>query len=62
MSLNKPWSLLVNISFFLKLEVDRSEYSSESKSSETDEEDDEENESSNEARFRTNNHVTFRGH
>ena len=45
MSLSKPWGLSVNISFFIKLEVDRSESSSECESSECDEEDDEENES-----------------
>ena len=59
MSLSKPWSLLVNISSFLKLEVDRSESSSKCESSESDEEDDEENESCSDARFRTNNRVTF---
>ena len=59
MSLNKPWSLSVNISSFLKLEVDWSESSSECESSESDEEDDEENESCSDTRFRTNNHVTF---
>ena len=59
MSLSKPWGLSLNISFFLKLEVDRSESSSECESSECDEEDDEENESCSNARFRANNHVTF---
>ena len=59
MSLYKPWSLSVNISSFLKLEVDRSESSSECESSESDEEDDKENESCSNARFQTNNHVTF---
>ena len=44
---------------FLKLEVDRSESSSECESSESDEEDGEENESCSDARFWTNNHVTF---
>ena len=58
MSLNKPWSLSVNISSFLKLEVDL-RWGSECKSSESDEEDDEENESCSDARIRTNNHVTF---
>ena len=58
MSLNKPWSLSVNISSFLKLEVDLCR-GSECKSSESDEEDDEENESCSDARIRTNNHVTF---
>ena len=58
MSLNKPWSLSVNISSFLKLEVDL-RGGSECKSSESDEEDDEENESCSDARIRTNNHVTF---
>ena len=58
MSLNKPWSLSVNISSFLKLEVDLRR-GSECKSSESDEEDEEENESCSDARIRTNNHVTF---
>ena len=52
MSSNKLWCLSVNISSFLKLEFDRSE------GSESDE-DDEENESCSDARFWTNNHVTF---
>ena len=60
MSLNKPRSLSVNnISLFLNFEVDRSESSSECESSESDEEDGEENESCSDARFWTNNHVTF---
>ena len=59
MSLNKSWSLSVNISSFLKLEVDQSESSSERECNESDEEDDEGNESCSYARFWTNNHVMF---
>ena len=59
MPLNKPWSLLVTISSFLKLEVDWSESSSECESSESDEEDGKDNESCSDPRFWANNHVTF---
>ena len=59
MTLNKPWRLSVNISSFLKLEVDRSQSSSDCENSESDEDDNEENESCSVARFRTDNHVTF---
>ena len=59
MSLNKPWSLSVNISSFVKLEFDRRESSSECESSESDEGDDGENEKCSDARFRTNYHLTF---
>ena len=55
----KPWDLYVNISSFLKLEADQSESSSECESSESDEEDDRESKSCSDARFRTNNQVTF---
>ena len=59
MPLNKPWSLLVNISSILKLEVDWSESSSEWESSESDDEDGKDNESCSDPRFWANNHVTF---